>query len=165
MAQTPGEGERLYTTICQGCHMSKGEGATGAGTYPKLAGNPLVSSRQYVAMTVLMGRKGMPSFGTMPGMNAQQARMLASLTDEQIAAVVNYVRSHFGNDFKDEPPRKRSPSCRTRAARALHRPAEAQRGADQAIGAIVATGEAGRGGQSSGPDEGYLGARRQRPAT
>jgi hypothetical protein len=27
--------------------------------------------------------------------------MLASLTDEQIAAVVNYVRTHFGNDFKD----------------------------------------------------------------
>ena len=103
MAQSPmDEGERLYTTICQGCHMSKGEGAIGAGTYPKLAGNPLVSSRQYVAMTVLMGRKGMPSFGTMPGMNAQQARMLASLTDEQIAAVVNYVRSNFGNDFKDE---------------------------------------------------------------
>ncbi len=102
MAQSPmDEGERLYTTICQGCHMSKGEGATGAGTYPKLAGNPLVASRQYVAMTVLMGRKGMPSFGTLPGLSAQQARMLASLTDEQIAAVVNYVRTHFGNDFKD----------------------------------------------------------------
>jgi mono/diheme cytochrome c family protein len=102
MAQAPAdEGERIYTTICQGCHMSKGEGATGAGTYPKLAGNPLVASRQYVAMMVLMGRKGMPSFGTTPGLSAQQARMLAGLTDEQIAAVVNYVRTHFGNDFKD----------------------------------------------------------------
>ena len=30
----------------------------------------------------------MPPFGNM-------------LTDEQIAAVVNYVRTHFGNDFPD----------------------------------------------------------------
>ena len=101
-ADAPDEGERIYKTICQGCHMSEGQGAVGAGTYPKLAGNPLVASKQYVALTVLMGRKGMPSFGMLPGMNEQEARMLANLTDEQIAAVVNYVRSHFGNDFKDK---------------------------------------------------------------
>jgi mono/diheme cytochrome c family protein len=100
------EGEHLYKTICQGCHMADGQGAVGAGTYPKLAGNPLVASRQYVALMVLMGRKGMPAFGMMPGMNAQEARMLANLTDEQIAAVVNYVRSHFGNDFKDKSTAK-----------------------------------------------------------
>lgn len=101
-AQTPEEGERIYTTICQGCHMAKGEGAIGAGTYPKLAGNPLVASRQYVATTVLLGRKGMPSFGALPGMNAQEARMLATLTDDQIAAVVNFVRGRLGNSFPDK---------------------------------------------------------------
>jgi mono/diheme cytochrome c family protein len=101
-ADAPDEGERVYKTICQGCHMSEGQGAVGAGTYPKLAGNPTVASKEYVAIMVLMGRKGMPSFGMLPGMNEQEARMLANLTDAQIAAVVNYVRSHFGNDFKDK---------------------------------------------------------------
>lgn len=100
-AQAADEGERIYTTICQGCHMANGEGAVGAGTYPRLAGNPLMASRQYVAAVVLVGRKGMPSFGMLPGMNALEARMLATLTDEQVAAVVNYVRTHFGNAFQD----------------------------------------------------------------
>jgi mono/diheme cytochrome c family protein len=105
-AQSSNEGERIYTTICQGCHMPGGEGAVGAGTYPKLTGNPLVASRQYVATMVLMGRKGMPSFGALPGMNAEQMRALAMLTDEQIAEVVNFVRSRLGNDFKDRMTEK-----------------------------------------------------------
>jgi mono/diheme cytochrome c family protein len=95
-------GERVYTTICQGCHMSSGEGAVGAGTYPKLAGNPKLVTWQYVALTVLQGRNGMPPFASKPGMSAQEARMSSSLTDEEIAAVVNYVRTHFGNDHKDK---------------------------------------------------------------
>ena len=98
----PDIGEHIYTTVCQGCHMSQGEGAVGAGTYPKLAGNPTLISWQYVAVTVLNGRHGMPSFGVIPGMSAQQALMSASLTDEQVTGVVNYVRTHFGNRFKDK---------------------------------------------------------------
>jgi len=37
---------------------------------------------------VVNGSKGMPPFG-------------ALLDDEQVAAVVNYVRSHFGNSYPD----------------------------------------------------------------
>ena len=95
-------GEHVYTTICQGCHMSEGQGAVGAGTYPKLAGNPLLGSWQYIALTVLQGRRGMPAFGGMPDVEPAVAKMAGALTDEQIAAVVNYVRTHFGNNFKDK---------------------------------------------------------------
>lgn len=95
-------GEKIYTTICQGCHMANGEGATGAGTYPKLAGNPNLASWQFAAVTVLLGRKGMPPLGTMPGMDPAAAAFSGSLSDEEIAAVVNYIRSHFGNSFKDK---------------------------------------------------------------
>lgn len=95
------EGERLYSTICQGCHMPNGEGAVGAGTYPKLAGNLRLASWQYAALTVLQGRNGMPPFGAISGVEPGLAKMMGALTDEQIAAVVNYVRTHFGNDFKD----------------------------------------------------------------
>lgn len=95
-------GERVYTTICQGCHMPGGQGAVGAGMYPKLAGNPRVAAWQYVAVTVLQGHNGMPAFGGVGDVEPAVAKMAGTLTDEQIAAVVNYVRSHFGNDFKDK---------------------------------------------------------------
>jgi mono/diheme cytochrome c family protein len=43
----------------------------------------------------------MPPFGTPPGVEVRNNRA-ALLTDAQIADVVNYVRSHFGNRYKDK---------------------------------------------------------------
>jgi len=92
-------GAQTYTHICQGCHMPLGQGAVGAGHYPKLAGNPALVSWQYVALTVLNGKNGMPAFGAI----ADQSRFGSpNLSDAQIADVVNYVRSHFGNRWKDK---------------------------------------------------------------
>lgn len=81
-------GEALYKAICQGCHMPDAKGAKGAGTYPALAGNPALSAAAYPVYMVITGRKAMPAFGN-------------NLTDQQIADVVNYVRSHFGNPYAD----------------------------------------------------------------
>ena len=81
-------GEAVYRGICQGCHMADAKGATGAGAYPALANNPRLASKGYVVAMVVKGRKGMPPFG-------------AQFTDQQIADVVNYVRSHFGNHYQD----------------------------------------------------------------
>jgi len=80
------DGESLYRSICQGCHMSDGRGASGAGTYPALASNPKAASAEFLALTVLNGRRNMPSFA-------------ASLDDAQVAEVVGYVRTHFGNAY------------------------------------------------------------------
>jgi mono/diheme cytochrome c family protein len=88
-------GAQLYSHVCTGCHMAHGEGAVGAGRYPKLADDPTLASWRYVALTVLAGRKGMLPFA-LPATMAD-----AHLSDAQVAAVVNYVRSHFGNHFKD----------------------------------------------------------------
>jgi mono/diheme cytochrome c family protein len=97
-ATVPLNGEQIYTQICQGCHMPAGLGATGAGFYPKLAANKKFVSWEFVALTVLNGRNGMPPFGLPP---AAGARARASqLSDAQVADVVNYVRSHFDNRFK-----------------------------------------------------------------
>jgi mono/diheme cytochrome c family protein len=81
-------GEALYVNVCQACHMSKGEGAVGAGRYPALANNERLKAGGYPIYTVLHGQKGMSSFGRM-------------LSDDQVAAVVNYVRTHFGNNYTD----------------------------------------------------------------
>ena len=81
-------GEELFANVCQGCHMPDGGGATGAGTYPSLAGNSNLEAGGYPVGVVVNGRRGMPPFGPM-------------MSDDQVAAVVNYVRTHFGNRYRD----------------------------------------------------------------
>ena len=92
-------GEEIYSRICQGCHMAQGQGAVGAGHYPKLAGNERLAAWQYAAVTVLGGRDGMPPFG-LPADQVREIRTV-HLSDAQVAEVVNYVRSHFGNAYTD----------------------------------------------------------------
>ena len=82
-------GEALFKGICQGCHMPNAQGAVGAGAYPALAKNPKLEVAGYPIAVVVNGQKAMPAFGQM-------------LSDEQIADVINFVRTHFGNNFKDK---------------------------------------------------------------
>lgn len=81
-------GEELYANVCAACHMDKGQGAVGAGHYPALAKNENLESAGYPASLILHGQNGMPPVGEM-------------MSDDQVAAVVNYIRTHFGNDYKD----------------------------------------------------------------
>jgi len=91
-------GEVIYQQICQGCHMPDGRGAAGAGRYPALAGDRALLSAQFMAVTLIEGRRDMPAFG---GKSQEGfSYMVPTLDDEQIAAVTNYVRTHFGNQFK-----------------------------------------------------------------
>jgi mono/diheme cytochrome c family protein len=91
-------GAQIYDHICAGCHMPGALGAVGAGAYPKLAANKKLVSWQYVALTVLNGRNGMPPFG-LPADQVMETRA-AHLSDAQVADVVNYVRSHFDNKYR-----------------------------------------------------------------
>jgi mono/diheme cytochrome c family protein len=81
-------GEELYNNVCRGCHMMDARGATGAGTYPSLAANPNLEAAGYPVTLVVRGRRAMPPFGDM-------------MNDAQVAAVVNYLRTHFGNNYTD----------------------------------------------------------------
>ncbi|WP_414475202.1 c-type cytochrome [Microvirga sp. M2] len=81
-------GEALYNNVCQACHMAGGKGAKGAGIYPALANNPKLEAAGYPLTVVLHGLRGMPPVGKM-------------MSDEQVAEVVNYVRTHFGNAYED----------------------------------------------------------------
>ena len=81
-------GEELFANVCQGCHMPDGKGAVGAGTYPSLAGNKNLEAGGYPVYVIVNGQRAMPPFGAM-------------MSDGQVAAVVNYLRTHFGNDYKD----------------------------------------------------------------
>ena len=82
------DGKKLYDDSCAGCHMSKGEGAQGAGYYPPLANNSKMQSKYYIISVVINGLRGMPAFHSM-------------MNDEQIAAVTQYVHSDL-NGFTDK---------------------------------------------------------------
>ncbi|MEZ5985387.1 MAG: cytochrome c [Hyphomonas sp.] len=78
-------GDEIYSTLCAGCHMPEGEGAVGGGMYPALAGNEKLEYPDYAVFIVLNGYKAMPSFAH-------------TLSDEQVAAVVNYLQSGLGGN-------------------------------------------------------------------
>ena len=85
---TEASGEQLFAGVCQGCHMPDGRGAAGAGTYPSLVEDKNLEASGYPVYVVVRGQRAMPPVGRM-------------MSDDQVAAVVNYVRSHFGNQYQD----------------------------------------------------------------
>jgi mono/diheme cytochrome c family protein len=85
---TESTGEQLFTAVCQGCHMRDGRGASGAGSYPSLTGDKNLEAGGYPVYVVVRGQRAMPPIGRM-------------MSDDQVAAVVNYVRTHFGNQYQD----------------------------------------------------------------
>ena len=87
-AITSTDGQVIYTELCQGCHMANARGAVGAARIPALAGNAKLKNGGYPVYVVLNG------YGAMPWLSSM-------LNDTQVASVVNYVRSHFGNDYTD----------------------------------------------------------------
>jgi mono/diheme cytochrome c family protein len=82
-------GRAIFTNVCQGCHMPQAQGAVGAGMYPALAKDAKLEVAGYPVAVITHGQKAMPAFGPL-------------LNDQQIADVVNYVRSNFGNKYKDK---------------------------------------------------------------
>lgn len=83
-ASPPGaSGAAIFAQNCAACHQPTGKGIPGA--FPALDGDVFVKGQPaVVARTILKGRGGMPSFSS-------------DLTDQQIAAVLTYVRSSWSN--------------------------------------------------------------------
>lgn len=77
------DGKSLFLKNCAACHQSTGKGIPGA--FPALAGNKFVQGQgNDVAAVLLKGRGGMPDFSD-------------SLSDRDIATVLTFVRSNWGN--------------------------------------------------------------------
>jgi mono/diheme cytochrome c family protein len=96
-------GAQIYAHICQACHMPNGQGAIGAGRYPAFARNPTMASAPYMTLTILHGRRNMPAFAPSDPGDSERESFIDPvwLSDAQIASVINYIRTHFGNDYKD----------------------------------------------------------------
>lgn len=91
------QGARLYGQYCQSCHLPTGLGAPGA--FPSLKGLDQLAKeekgRVYLIRVVLFGLQGPLKVGSatyngvMPG--------YGRLSDAEVAALLNYVLSSFGN--------------------------------------------------------------------
>ncbi len=79
-------GREVFAQVCQACHMADGKGGSGAATIPALAKNPHLADAGYPITMVVQGRGSMPPLTDI-------------LSPAQIANVVGYVRTHFGNNY------------------------------------------------------------------
>ncbi|WP_153075467.1 c-type cytochrome [Paraburkholderia bonniea] len=88
-------GARVYLDNCNACHRSDGTGAPR--TFPALTGNPVISSSDPTSLIhlVLTGSR-MPSAALAPAPLAMPD-FAWRLTDQQVADVLSFIRSNWGN--------------------------------------------------------------------
>jgi mono/diheme cytochrome c family protein len=80
-------GQAVYASLCAACHGEDGRGREKLG--PALAGSELALGPAGIAVRVLLnGKEG--STGLMPPLGS-------SLSDDQVAGVLTYVRRSWGN--------------------------------------------------------------------
>ena len=83
-------GEQLYNDNCAACHQKAGQGIPGA--FPALKDDKIaLGDPKAVAFLLLTGRGGMPAFKD-------------SLSDADLAIIMTYVRTSWGNQGKPMMP-------------------------------------------------------------
>lgn len=88
-------GHKIYFTYCSACHQEDGKGA--GGRFPTLAGSDWVlGDKARLIKVVLQGLEGNIEINGEPfsGLMPQHS----FLKDDQIAEVLTYIRSNFGNN-------------------------------------------------------------------
>jgi len=95
-AEAGGPGKGLYGRICAACHLGSGKGVPG-NNIPPLAGSAMVQADATVPIRIVLhGFKG-PILRNGVAINGQMAAWKDQLSDQEIADVLTYVRSTFGN--------------------------------------------------------------------
>ncbi|WP_437839848.1 c-type cytochrome [Sorangium sp. So ce1153] len=104
------QGGKIYYRSCTGCHQARGEGKPGR--YPSLVGSSWVlDDPETPIRLVLLGAAG-PMEVNGAVYNDVMPNLGVTLTDDEIALVLTYVRSSWGNSApaitKDEVARVRA---------------------------------------------------------
>jgi len=93
--------ERIYASTCAACHQAEAQGM--AGQFPPLAGSSWLAGDPETPIRIVLAGlsgpidvEGQTYNGIMPAQS--------HLNDEQIANVLTYVRSNFGNDASPIEP-------------------------------------------------------------
>lgn len=101
IAQSVARGKDVYITQCMGCHQANGEGLSGV--YPPLAGSDHLTKNQDKSIAIILNGQneeitvnGTKYSVPMPALN--------SLTDQEVADVLNYMGQSWGNQFNVVTP-------------------------------------------------------------
>ncbi len=90
------QGEALYAAHCASCHMDDGQGLRGV--IPPLAGADYVADDP-VEMACII-RNGLQGEIAVNGVTYNEAMAaIPQLTEFQIANIINYINSAWGNDY------------------------------------------------------------------
>ncbi len=85
-------GEAIYKRTCFACHQLDGKGI--ANTFPPLAKSDFITDRVQTITQIIKGKSGEV---TVNGNKFNNVMPPQGLNDEEIAAVLTYMYSNFGN--------------------------------------------------------------------
>lgn len=100
-AQSVERGKEVYAAQCMSCHQTNGDGLSGV--YPPLAGSDHLTKDQDKSIAVIL--KGQNEEITVNGTKySVPMPAMNSLTDQQVADVLNYIGHSWGNQFNTVTP-------------------------------------------------------------
>ena len=90
-----GNGAKIFSTNCASCHQANGKGQPGV--FPPLAGNPVVTGSPTTVIHIV--KNGLSGKVVVNGTsyNGQMPAWKGTLSDSDIASVITYIRSSWGN--------------------------------------------------------------------
>jgi len=87
-------GDQLFGSLCVACHQATGQGLPGV--FPPLAGSEWVNAQEGTPVKILLA--GLSGSVTVKGQTYNgQMPSFKQLSDDDIAAVLSYLRSSWGN--------------------------------------------------------------------
>ena len=101
-AGTTASGAQIFAANCSSCHQANGQGAVGA--FPPLAGSEIVAGDP--AKIIHIVKYGLSGPITIRGTtyDGQMPAWSPQITDANIASVITYVRSAWGNHASQVTP-------------------------------------------------------------
>lgn len=95
MSASTGAGVKIFATNCASCHQASGKGQPGV--FPPLAGNIVVTGSP--AQVIHIVKDGLSGKIVVAGTtyNGQMPAWKGTLSDSDIAGVITYIRSSWGN--------------------------------------------------------------------
>jgi mono/diheme cytochrome c family protein len=107
----PAEGKRIYDEHCAICHATDGSGWLPY--YPALARNQSIESKSPVGAIRIVLNGGYPPWTRQNPMPHGMPPFAQSLTEAEVASVVTYIRTAWGNRGAPVTPREVADAVRS----------------------------------------------------
>jgi mono/diheme cytochrome c family protein len=93
---TNGNGAKVFANNCSSCHGATGQGVPG--TFPPLAGNPIVTGDPNKVIGIVLGGLNAPITVNGQSYHGMMPPWKGTLSNKDIADVITYIRSSLGTN-------------------------------------------------------------------